>query len=405
MDFFQRLPSEILVNILSRLAPTDLVSVSRLTHHFHAVSHPLLFNAPSLATDGDSSSLEQFLNQLLSPGGESLGTLVRTLTIYWEHPNDARQVRSWYPDGIPLSSNSLATLCCTSPNMQVLLLLLRVPRLDSLNIHWSGWWNCFDEFMRGCCTGVPPSSFLPAFQSLRSFCCTSAVNTDLVDEQTLLILLSMPSIRSITTAFQDSYTEIPHQIPTASSSVTSLRLGNSDVRPAFLTHILTISKSLCSFYYRGETSALDGSVLPFHTCLLAVHNTLQHLYLDLYLCHPNEDEQEDEEHIQSLRDWPLLRVLWCSLKVLLWTRSITDMQKLTDVIPPGIHELCILPDNYFTVSEALQEVLNLLERKDEVVPFLQKVWVCGTDTAQQDVLRGVGEAHGVEVVVDVEWMY
>lgn len=77
----------------------------------------------------------------------------------------------------------------------------------------------------------------------------------------------------------------------------------------------------------------------------------------------------------SLREWSVLTTLSCSLAPLLGKGQMDGSPRLADVLPMGLRELEILQDSYWLVGEAVNHVVELLVRKEPVVPRLERVAV------------------------------
>lgn len=76
-----------------------------------------------------------------------------------------------------------------------------------------------------------------------------------------------------------------------------------------------------------------------------------------------------------LRTWPVLRRLWCPLNWLLgeWTEAAE--LHLYAVLPRSLRELWVHGDHVWTRARLVREVVLLVQRKEEVVPLLEKVCI------------------------------
>lgn len=78
-----------------------------------------------------------------------------------------------------------------------------------------------------------------------------------------------------------------------------------------------------------------------------------------------------------------------------------DTPSLADVLPAGLRELEILRDRYWTVAEEVDQVVELLARKEAMVPVLEKLGMqmtTGRVMRSQDTLRGACVGAAVALV-------
>lgn len=151
MSFLELLPREISTEILSYLPQSDLVNTCILSRYIHAVCQPLLFKNPDLTKEGyyTTSAVRNLLRTLLSPGGERLATLVRSIHVEWggygrargwaRLANDNNPERTAQNDRdmtvIAAAATSFGLLPNRSPPVaQLLLLLHHLPCLHTLRI-------------------------------------------------------------------------------------------------------------------------------------------------------------------------------------------------------------------------------------------------------------------------------
>lgn len=376
MDVLQSMPTEIVANILSYLSKADLLSTSHLTHQLRATSLPLLCSAPTLSSgqgrgvDSPPATLEQFLRTILTSRHDALRTSVTSLTLRWKHgrsndrePDYPHRFRS-DTDMQRLVSSPWA-LHHLEPNTQLLLLLSLLPRLQSLDIKLglvtSSSFNSFvAEFIDTLGTAPSPPS---AFHSLREFQYTRQLFTSGMDLNSVVLLLKLPSLDSLTVSLHITDITEPNYGVASTSSVTKLHLWNNGITTDELAPILTIPRRLTHFSCHAPTD------LPFATALQPIQGSLQHLAL---LPH---DIDPDIPLLGSLRAWADLRTLRCTLPHLL---TIQDALHLVDVLPAGIRTLEFVHDvyddpEYRRLPRLVSEVVALLQRKEELVPCLERL--------------------------------
>lgn len=380
----QSIPTEILIQIFSSLTSPDLLRTSRVSRRIRAISLPLLYSSLSLATTEDIgvnpapvSTLEKFLRTVLAPGGEALAAHVNTLNLYWAH----RGTNNEEPQSPqPLNQMALAPHNLT-PNAQVVLLLSRLPNLRVFDVtpNFTGTWS-FNNFALEFIVTEP--SFQSAFHSLREVRFTPRRTEFGVDEQTLLVLLQLPSIDCI-----DIYLHITSDIEPdygegLSSSVTKLNLWNDGIEADELATILMIPRALT---HLSCTSPMSG---VFKGAMRPVRRTLQYLHLA-----PLYNARVPPE-LGSLRRWGKLRSVQCILDHLLG-KAIPGFRHLVDVLPSGIRELGIMDREDEDYPRVVEEVVALLQRKAELVPGLKRLTVDMPAGEQQEILLRACAAAGV----------
>lgn len=399
MALLKHLPHEILLEIFSLLCCIDLASTSRVSRRLRIVSEPLLYRAPSLYIS-DEEQLPQnfymFLRTLLTPGREVLATHVRSLTLEWEYLEGTPE-----PE-ITLFAAAASRLGIAQPIVsgggQAVLLLHLLPHLQVLEVDPPETLDAFSTFMEAQ-HEVQHTQMLPlGLQSLREyFCCW----TGGVSPRTLLALLKLPCIRTIIVQFSDEVDFLSAMAdPDITSTVTNFRLLNSVVSSSSLAYILKIPRALEQFVFcvRGF------DLLSFGDALEPLRNTLQSLTLDFQcVCSMNYKiaDEISTYPIGSLREWPVLYTVRCSMVALLGMGPQGDSPRLLEhVLPVGIRELEILSDQHWLPEEVVDQVVLLLERKEVVVAKLQKVVVL-TDwkrNPERQKLRDACEAVNVELV-------
>lgn len=403
MAVLQDLPTEILAEIFSYLPAADLAHTSHLSRCFYAISAPLLYAAPNLTTSHDDdhiyhprhihipSSLEIFLRTLLTPRGHSLASLVHSLTLRWVHTLRDNAGPRAGPLLVPLSPLAIKA---QFPNTQIMLLLLHLPRLLALDICATfASASTFDDFMKGFFGNQETQPFPPALQTLKEFRLSSPDLQGSVNGQTLLTIMTLPNITSVDVVLSIIEDFFPEFTPASTSNITKLELIDAFVSPDELLHILMIPRALTHFTL---SPAYQYNLINVIEPLRA---SLQYLAVDVQNLDEQGSDDEDDNPlvptIGSLKGWLQLHTLRCPLVPLLGENR---QQHLVDVLPVGIRELEILHDQYYSVAKVVREVVQVLRRKQELVPRLHMVTVAMAAGKQRRILRAACDAAKVGLV-------
>lgn len=409
MSSLELLPNEISTEIMSYLPVSDLVSTSRVSRRMKSVAQPVLFKAPDVINDGDflSSSFLMLLRTLLSPGGAILATFVRSLHTefvqfgwMWLDNNPLLNDGDDEEDEQQRSDLALLTAAATrfenvnlnSSDGHLMLLLHHLPRLHTLRItvsHELGAPYC--RFLRLLGTGIDN---LPlGLQQLSEFRCSGIENYGSIGIGALLNLLSLPHIRKIDARIiSDPPTGgSDPEIALASSTVTDLRLSEMLHSQGYLEFLLARPAALEYFSYSCH---VYNDAVEIRQTLQPLKMSLKYLQLgDLQVTKP----------IGSLRDWPLLQTLRCSLTVLLGEYLPTGTLSLADVLPAGLRVFHIYRDSEWPVMEEIAKVMELLPWKMALLPRLEIVIVAVShaqmpeDEWDRDTLRKACLGVGVEL--------
>lgn len=368
MDVFNSLPTEIISEIFSNLAPAELLAISYLSHRLRAISQPLLYSAPSLYFYQDtrvsrpSSAFEKFLHTILTPPGAALASCVQLLTLQWGERRGNNRDSGWPfsffddsdAEGPPRSAVALRTL---APNSQLLLLLSRLPKLRVLHVELDNVIpHSFNSFIADlastlCATPSPPS----AVHTLRSITYCPPMLSSGMSASSLLTLLLLPCIDSLEITLRIRDALLPSYGAGCTSTVTNLRLWNDGILATELASILAIPACLKRFACNSPINSLFGHALS------PLSDSVIHLELVPLSARP------DVHPVGSLRAWKTLRTLRCTLAHLY-------PYSLSDALPPGIRALEILRGRYIgPVQGQLLSIVALLQRKSEVVPELQRL--------------------------------
>lgn len=408
MALHKRCPDEISVQILSGLSTQDLTSTSRTSRHLHEISQPLLYKKPYLTTAlQPPPSLYIFLRTLLTPGREILATYVKMLSIEWTGEyNLTSQPAS---DTAPLNTAASALGLndpFASEGSQALLLMHLLPRLNTLHIIPPHTPDHFEEFILALEPRTSSLTLPMAFQSLAEVRWYSGDSLGGINPSVLLSLLQLPRIRKIELCIVST---IDGPFPgsdgaaavAGTSAVTELDFVCRDISGWLLTRILLIPRALTHFTYRAVSgNHLDLSML--RAALTPLRNTLQSLDLDLFRCISCDHHGEwQKETIGSLREWPVLRHVGCSLMALLGM----DVSRLAEVLPCSLQTLETMADPFWPVDEVVGEIVVMVKRKDEMLPRLRRVVVHVDEVKtpeMMEMLSGACETAGVELIVSRE---
>lgn len=369
MTTVPHIPDEIVLDILSYLTSADLAHVALASRHLYLLSQPLLYNEPELhGRHRFPSSVQSFVQTLLTPGYETLATQVRRLTVAWGN------------EEIRLNDISLVTSAATrfglgdrpiSGDLLVMILLQLLPHLHFLHLVPSS-----SDVFRNFIYTVDAIGF----ESLREFRNDSRPG---LRPRALVTLLRMPHIRTLSSPI---YGDIDLQMRgsdavavahTAVSDVKKLEFSYARMPPAALMRILQIPRALTYFSYCAMGANGSTYSLPdLGKSLGPLRGSLETLVLDFSRLLPTQTGENDTPAttIGSLREWPVLRNVYCSLVPLLGKVPHTASPlQLGDVLPAGIRRLRVLGDKYWSSEEAFGEVVVLLGQKETSVPRLERV--------------------------------
>lgn len=364
------LPFETLVEILSNLSCLDLCSMTRVSRRFQLISEQLLYKSPCLRrTNGPrstGSSLGILLRTVLTPGRETLASHVRCLHLmssevgadhssHFSNDTITRIALIASKFGIhgPLKSKAaqLMVLLDLLPRLQVL-------QLTPLRILCSFTWILDSNIA----TDTLPSGL----QSLCEFRSYPAQLSHVVSPQTLVSYMKLPNIRRITVSSLNRYQDSAIlDSAVATSGVTHLRFPSASMPVSVLSPVLLVPIALTHFSYSGIADR-NFTLPSFMAALAPLRVSLQSLHL-----HFSKVEEFQLPYPEgSLRDWPMLQTLSCPLLPLLGKGKLNGSPRLMDVLPVSLREFEVLQDSYWRVAEAVEQIVEMLEQKELVVPRL-----------------------------------
>lgn len=385
MVLFTDLPNELLHRMLSFLDLAGLARVSRVTRHLQLIAEPFLYERVGLNTmHGDTQLIEHFLYAVLAR--PALANYVRTLTLQWHD-----EIATTFPSHITLFAAAASRFDLEMDffhNAHAKLLLYHLPRLQSIDLAPPKDIDLFDLHLY---SGRPTS--LPY---LRNLTCYWGEIGRTMHLSSFLALLALPHIDTLDVRLQSDleppgFNFIPIDIA-GTSSLTDLTLSFGYLKPESIERILKIPRELTrfSFTHLPLDHNFDGPELG---CSLqrSVGHSLQFLEMswgietDWELSQPNTDLGAHFT-IGSLLEWPVLRSIRCSLTVLLGRGPRRTAVNLVNVLPRVLCELEIEQDQYWSLPEIVDVIVDmLLQRREE---WLQQLLVVTVPRVVEEV--GVG---------------
>lgn len=407
MPLLESLPNEVLGEIFSYLPCKYLARNSLASRRLCAISVPYLYRT-LLPT---SWGLRILLRTLLSR--PILANYVRSLAFDWTSL-DARSNRLHLTDltlltaaaerfGLEYSLDSRGT--------QLILLLHLLPCLEHLNLRPPHHYDGFDEFMDN--QAYLSSDTLPiGLRSVREIRCYWPCMDTSVTPESLLTMMLLPAIRVLDIQMMADMKIHGVELNewTGMSAITDLGFGKSDIKAWSLERILKIPKALERFSY--EYSTADGTWCfdaPGVGRALELHRqTLQYLVLVFGDGLATEEEDGDDgddgmgivSAIGSLREWPVLCKIKCSLTLLLGKGPEVAVARLVDVLPLAIREFAVDTNCFWARYKIADELVHMLElRKVRGLHWLKVLDLGWYMDDEEERVRASCEAAGVSLVV------
>lgn len=409
MPIFIDLPLELLLGVFIYLDAPDLGRVSQVSHHLHIVVEPILYQTVELADWGSTPSpFQMFMSSIQRRPIRA--SYVRFLTLEWEGSDTI----SFPPSVTNIHQLSIAASMSgdqESQGAQVLVLLHLLPRLQVLDLTPPIELDLFDEFMDEHAY-IAGATLPVGLQSIREIHCYWCDSESGVNPETLLAMLMLPSIRVVDVRFVMSMDNLQLEIDCARfikmSTVTDLRFGFGDVDSSSLAKIFCIPRALTHFSYGDKNAGgryrCDAPGLG--RALSLVESTLQYLVISFNDdIEDSEGEDEDDEDnkpqtICSLREWPVLWKVKCSLTLLLGKEPRMATARLVDVLPIVIREFEIECDPFWSNNEALNQLVDLMEQKKVCgLSWLAVLIVWNSQVMMDARLRAACGAAGVTLAI------
>lgn len=416
MATIKDMPNEIMHNIFSHLCCKDLTAASLVSHRFHSISLPSLYEQPDLMLHNKSprpALLLLFLRTLLvAPRRETLAGYVRSLGV--ELSFGAQPTA--HNAGLALVTVAASNLGfndhpLTAQGNQIVLLLRLLPRLNDLSLLLPdvGRGTSYEYIQDAlhCPTTLPIG--LQNLHEFRSQCYSWCAG---VTREILVGLLNLPSIRIITVSVVDHDAETEQFLAAATdaaskSLVTELNLCGSYSLLMSFKVILTIPKALARFSYFSSSCPAYFNLIAFGKALVPLQPSLEFLciqFLDSERL--STDQQKPNDTIGTLRGWNTLHTLKIALMALLG-RVVEGSLCLADLLPRGLRSLVIFGDCYWPVNDLVDQVVTVLERGEMVALRELTVavfsWMVVPPAMEERLRRACEDAH-VVFVLDPEGM-
>lgn len=398
----QDFADEIFLEIFSNLLCPELARACHLSRRLGALAQYVLYRTPSIVGSQTNEFLEQFLRTILSR--PLLARYIRHLTLDGllgqQYPlsdtyhslftSAARRLE--LPYSMELSDHLLQLLLHLLPNLHALTIVRDIS-------------DRFHEFIMDNVIDDQTSSLPVGFRSLRHVHFSSNGRVGLTPNM-LMNLFRLPRIRTIAVHIASDFTLGPST--GFSSTVTQLTLRSASLSICSLAQIFQIPRALTHLSL-AEWDILDT---PFHgpelgQALQCVSSTLQHLQLsirDYTNMGPTVIDDWQPNTVGSFRNWPVLTTLRCPLTLLLGQGPEAGTARLVDALPLGIKELEIEADQHWSRRAALDEIVDLVDRKDMCGLENLAVVTVGRKLASEVGPVGVAcSAAGVRLMVSSTW--
>lgn len=381
MPVLDDLPVELLREILLFLRSVDFVSICLVSRFFKCIAEPFLYKQATLGLY--EMGITSFLHTVLSR--PTLAGYVQNIFVTWYHGDDT--VTQTPSD--TLFAAEAHRLGLTQPwteLSQVILLLHVLPNLRELDNEWC---DSLREFFEDTLTR--PIGSLPAgLKPLQRFGGSWHPEAPGTTHKMLLALLRLPCLRELclnmesaeddTNDHQDIDTLMSSAEYRRMSTITDLRFIYGNVTNSMLSNILQLPRALTHLTYMDSDDFSVPETTTFQAALHHLRPTLQYLHLGWIrtLETPEDEEDDGEPHtIGSLREWPVLRTLRCSLTALVGKQAVAT-SRLVDVVPAVIRVLEIdrqddgtsytsgdRDSEMWTESGLMDHILELLNKKEE----------------------------------------
>lgn len=412
MPDIQELADEIFLEIFSHLACAELARACLISRRLGSLAQFVLYQTPTIDRSRlDHRMLELFLRTILS------------------RPILARFVQELRLDGLIFglenpacrSNINLFTSAARGlelpysmqwPNDHLQLLLHLLPNLRRLHMLREDTLDPFDRFIEDYVIHDRTRALPVAFRSLRHVHFEWNVRMGLTPNM-LMNLFRLPSIRTITVHLESHFSPEPNSRfsssdPEFKSTVKQLTLRSGSFSLCSLTQILDIPRALTHLsLVDWDITGLRFDWPEFGVVLRHVCSTLEHLQLSICdytdMGHPVLDDWNPNT-IGSLRDWPVLTSLRCSLTLLLGQGPDVSFTRLVDVLPLGIRELEIEADQHWSAGAALHQIVELVDQKDIGGLESLAVVTVGMKLAEgAGLLSATYSAAGVRLMVSPCW--
>lgn len=398
MASLNKSPNEILAQILSYLSNVDLAATSLTSRRLRAVSEPLLYRAPCLSalrSNKHRPSLECFLGSLITSPLAALGTHVRSLQVEWDHSSRLDAVTytgARWVIGFHRPAGFHGTHCVLLLHLLPSVHVLKIsPPKDARAMCVSYLTHCIELLDNDLDARSDGPTLM--LQSLREFYYPYQSNGGGLTVRAVLALMKLPCMDSLDVSIVDGsrfYSQRPIDGNFRFSSITKLRLSTRNMSIARLSVLLNAPIALTHFSYTGR-ACRAMFIMDLIDCFCSLRPSLQYLYLNLKYVWATSNGDKEDLIRRSVRLWPVLQTVCCSTVELLGNGSTRQAVGIADVLPRGLKGLQILEDRNWVYATAVDRVVELLHRKQETVPMLERIAMGGS--ADEDL-----EAHGRLIV-------
>lgn len=401
------LPTEILSGVLVCLAQVDLARVCRVSRHLCSIAERFLYQDVRLSTLHTSvPQIQIFLHTILSR--PILAGRVQSLAIQWH--NVTTDTTTGSSDRDPINPKEIALLSAAGSPLHlelgfqtqeqyIKLLFHLLPRLEILQLSPPFGLNIFD--------GHRSEQNHMVLSQLRKIHCHWVFDRHATTHASFAAMLMLPCIETldlrIVGGFDGQGMDWNGVNCIGKSTVTDLRLSYSNMSIENLAIVLAIPRALTRFSCKNLPldRHFDGPKLGA-VLKRRLGTTLNYLALnwgvDAYLHTGNMlGNWKARFAIGSMREWPVLWGLKCSLTLLLGMGRETAVVKLCDVLPKALREWDIELDEWWTVQDIADEVVGLLEAGE--MDMLELITIPSRADKVAGGLRVKCEAHGVQLVV------
>lgn len=405
------LPYEMLDEIVSYLSFPDVVSSSVVSKKFHAVCQPVLYRSCRVVNNQHlPNGIKDFLCALVTHGNGSLASKVQSLTIVCDIALSTGsltgdQLLHISRAGVHVAHAGIYRQNTPQDTLLVTLLHL-LSRLEFLDI---GKIQTHVRFHRLLLSHYPfdPTNLPVAFQSIREFRCERLFPNGGITVRTLLMLLDLPSLRTVKVHIIEDVLGDPIETP-PTSKVTSLSVSYHMKRIWSLSRILSRTSPLESFSYRITNSVVCSHAVRLGVDLEPHMNTLCYLSLNCFSMTDYSTASGGTYAIGTLRNCPMLRTLVTSLLPMVGTgMGRPRMRNLVDVLPRGLRKLVILRDLYWSQAEGIMALRDVLAEKQSKIPMLEAVGIVpvpGFMTAASiNLTRACAEANVTLAIDTTAW--
>lgn len=405
MPTLEDFADEIFLAIFSHLLCLDLANACRINRRLGAIGQISLYRTPVLSScRQEPNTLQVFLHTVIQ--NPQLAGYVRHLTLETRDSPDVDEIHD-LSITTALSLPTIGSLGKQFRQSRLLLLLHLLPNLQTLTVLRDCVPDLLDTFIAHHVSPRETRTLPVGFRSLRHIHLEFNWSRPFgYTASTVMVLLSLPSIRTINVEIQDDFT--PTEYAGISSSVVGLALRSGSITHESLGHVLQVPRALTRFTL--EYCTLTQLVFhgpDFGRALRVVRATLQHLQLSLCdyteigprftdLCEPNT--------IGSLRDWPVLKSVRCPLTPLLGLGPEIAASRLVDVLPVGIVQFAIEGDHYWTGEEAADQIAAMLAPEDMGgLQSLEEIIIGRKISVEADMLAHACTAVGVVLCLNSSW--